>query len=76
MDLCPPSAAARGPAPVGAIGSALTAYLAIRFLMRLFETNRLTPFAIYCLIAGTAATHYFALACSPCKATGNDAGSP
>jgi undecaprenyl-diphosphatase len=35
-----------------------TAYLAVRFLMRFFETNRLTPFAVYCLIAGIAASVY------------------
>jgi undecaprenyl-diphosphatase len=50
----------RGPALVGAIASAFTAYLSIRFLMRYFETNRLTPFAFYCLIAGAAASIYFA----------------
>jgi len=42
----------RGQALVGALCSAFTAYLAVRFLMRFFETNRLTPFAIYCAIAG------------------------
>ena len=36
----------RGPALVGALCSAVTAYLAVRFLMRYFETNRLTPFAV------------------------------
>ena len=51
----------RGPALVGALCSALTAYLAIRFLMRFFETNRLTPFAVYCILAGLAASAYFAL---------------
>ena len=50
----------RGPALVGAICSAATAYLAVRFLMRFFETNRLTPFAIYCCAAGGAAAIYFA----------------
>ena len=30
----------------------LTAYLSVRFLMRYFETNTLTPFAIYCFVAG------------------------
>jgi undecaprenyl-diphosphatase len=50
----------RGPALVGAICSALTAYLAVRFLMRFFETNRLTPFALYCWAAGAAAAIYFA----------------
>jgi undecaprenyl-diphosphatase len=49
----------RGPALVGSLCSALTAYLAVRFLMRFFETNRLTPFAYYCLIAGAAASIYF-----------------
>jgi hypothetical protein len=28
--------------------------------MRYFETNRLTPFAIYCVIAGLAASIYLA----------------
>jgi undecaprenyl-diphosphatase len=49
----------RGPALVGAICSAFTAFLAVKFLMRYFETNRLTPFAIYCLIAGAATSIYF-----------------
>jgi undecaprenyl-diphosphatase len=51
----------RGPALVGALCSALTAYLAVRFLMRYFETRTLTPFAIYCLCAGTACAIYFAV---------------
>jgi undecaprenyl-diphosphatase len=51
----------RGPALVGALCSAVTAYLAVRFLMRFFHTNRLTPFAVYCVAAGVAATLYFAV---------------
>jgi undecaprenyl-diphosphatase len=51
----------RGPALVGALCSALTAYLSVRFLMRYFETRTLTPFAIYCACAGTAAAIYFAV---------------
>jgi undecaprenyl-diphosphatase len=50
----------RGPALVGALCSAATAYLAVRFLMRFFETNRLTPFAVYCFIVGITLTIYFA----------------
>jgi undecaprenyl-diphosphatase len=42
----------RGPALVGAAGAAITAYLSVRFLVRFFETNRLTPFAIYCTVVG------------------------
>ncbi len=51
----------RGPALVGALCSALTAYLSVRFLMRYFETRTLIPFAVYCLCAGVAATIYFAV---------------
>jgi undecaprenyl-diphosphatase len=51
----------RGPAFVAALCAALTAYLSVRFLMRFFETNRLTPFAAYCLAAGLACTLYFAV---------------
>jgi undecaprenyl-diphosphatase len=50
----------RGPALVASLCSAATAYVSIRFLMRYFETNRLTPFAIYCVIAGIASSIYLA----------------
>jgi undecaprenyl-diphosphatase len=49
----------RGQTLVGALCAAVTAYLAVRFLMRYFHTNRLTPFAIYCAIAGAASFVYF-----------------
>jgi undecaprenyl-diphosphatase len=49
----------RGPALAGALCSAVTAYFAVRFLMRFFETNTLTPFAIYCFLAGSACLVYF-----------------
>ena len=51
----------RGQALVGALGAALTAYLSVRFLLRFFETNRLTPFAIYCFVVGIALTIAFAV---------------
>jgi undecaprenyl-diphosphatase len=51
----------RGPALVGALCSAFSAYLAVRFLMKYFETRTLIPFAIYCLCAGTACAIYFAV---------------
>jgi len=51
----------RGPAAVGAACAAITAYAAVRFLMRYFETNTLLPFAIYCFVAGGFAALYFAL---------------
>jgi undecaprenyl-diphosphatase len=51
----------RGPALVGALCAAFTAYFSVRFLMRYFETKTLLPFAIYCGIAGTATAIYFAV---------------
>ncbi len=52
----------RGPALIGALCSAVTAYLAVRFLMRFFETQRLTPFAAYCVTAGIVASGYLIVA--------------
>jgi undecaprenyl-diphosphatase len=46
---------------VGSVCSAITAYFSVRFLLRYFERRTLTPFAIYCLVAGALATIYFAL---------------
>jgi undecaprenyl-diphosphatase len=37
---------------VGSLASFVSAYLAVRFLTRYFETRTLTPFAIYCTLAG------------------------
>ena len=42
----------RGQALVGSICAGLAAYVAVRFLMRFFETQNLMPFAIYCLVFG------------------------
>lgn len=36
----------------GSVVSFVAAYLAVRFLTRYFETRTLTPFAIYCTVAG------------------------
>ena len=51
----------RGPALVGALCAAVTTYLAVKFLLKFFETNRLTPFGIYCIGFGLACTLIFAL---------------
>ena len=50
----------RGPALAGALCAAVMTYLAVRFLLRYFETNRLTPFGIYCICAGVICTLVFA----------------
>jgi undecaprenyl-diphosphatase len=49
-----------GPFIVGAVLSGIGAYLAVRFLLRYFETRTLTPFAIYCFLFGAACTINFA----------------
>ncbi|MGD9734197.1 MAG: undecaprenyl-diphosphate phosphatase [Solirubrobacterales bacterium] len=51
----------RGQALVGAIAAGITTWFAVRFLLRFFETNRLTPFGIYCLAAGVVLAVAFAL---------------
>ncbi|MEB4209965.1 undecaprenyl-diphosphate phosphatase [Mycobacterium sp. 94-17] len=45
----------------GSVASFVCAYLAVRFLTRYFETRTLTPFAIYCALAGGASLLWFAL---------------
>ncbi len=45
---------------MGAICAAITTYVAVRFLLRFFETNRLTPFGIYCVAMGIGLSVAFA----------------
>ena len=51
----------RGQALVGALAPAVSTYFAVKFLLRFFQTNRLTPFGIYCIVAGLFFTVAFAL---------------
>jgi undecaprenyl-diphosphatase len=51
----------RGPALVAALCAAVATYLAVRFLLRYLETNRLTSFGYYCIGAGVVCTLIFAL---------------
>jgi undecaprenyl-diphosphatase len=51
----------RGPALVGALCAGVSTFFAVKFLLRFFETNRLTPFGIYCIVVGLALTIVFAL---------------
>jgi undecaprenyl-diphosphatase len=44
----------RGQILLGSILSGIGAYVSVRFLMRYFQTRTLTPFAIYCLLFGSA----------------------
>jgi undecaprenyl-diphosphatase len=45
----------------GSAASFVGAYLSVRFLTRYFETRTLTPFAIYCTVAGLASLAWLGL---------------
>ncbi len=47
------------PCVLGAISSAIFAYLSVRFLTKYFQTKTLTPFGIYCLVVGSLTTLLF-----------------
>jgi undecaprenyl-diphosphatase len=51
----------RGPALVAGLCAAVSTFLAVKFLLRWFQTNRLTPFGIYCIALGSVCTLVFAL---------------
>ena len=50
----------RGQALVAALCAAVAAYFSVRYLMRYFETKRLTPFAVFCFVEGIVLSIYFA----------------
>jgi undecaprenyl-diphosphatase len=50
-----------GPVLAGSVVAAVAAYISLRFLTRYFETRTLNPFAIYCIVAGSAALAWTAL---------------
>jgi undecaprenyl-diphosphatase len=49
-----------GQVVVGMVVCGIAAYISVRFLVRYFRTRTLTPFAIYCLIAGGVSVVRFA----------------
>jgi undecaprenyl-diphosphatase len=56
----PENSAVVGPAIAGSIVAFVASYVSVRFLVKYFETKTLTPFAIYCLVAGLLSAAYFA----------------
>jgi undecaprenyl-diphosphatase len=50
----------RGPALVAGACAAVTTFFAVRFLLRFFQTNRLTPFGVYCIGLGVCCLLVFA----------------
>ena len=51
----------RGPAFVAALCAAAATFFAVKFLLRFFQTNRLTPFGVYCIGLGVTCTLVFVL---------------
>jgi undecaprenyl-diphosphatase len=51
----------RGPALVAGLCAAAPTFFAVKFLLRYFETKRLTPFGVYCICLGAGCTLVFAL---------------
>ena len=51
----------RGQLLAGSVAAFVAGYIAVRFLTKYFETRTLTPFAIYCTVAGLGSLAYFAL---------------
>jgi len=50
---------ALGPTIVGAVFAGVAAYLSVRFLLKYFQTEKLTPFAIYCTVIGVVLSLLF-----------------
>ena len=57
----PMGAGIHGQVLVGSVASFVSAYLAVRYLTKYFQTRTLTPFAIYCALAGAASLAWLAL---------------
>ena len=58
----PLGAGIHGPVLAGSLASFVSAYFAVRFLTRYFHTRTLTPFALYCGLAGVASLLWLTLA--------------
>jgi undecaprenyl-diphosphatase len=57
----PLGAGIHGQVLAGSLASFVAAYLAVRFLTRYFHTRTLTPFAIYCVLAGAGSLLWLTL---------------
>lgn len=58
----PLGAGIHGQVLAGSLVSFVSAYLAVRYLTRYFHTRTLTPFAIYCVLAGVGSLAWLTLA--------------
>ncbi len=47
------------PTLMGVIAAGIAAYFALRFLVKYFKTEKLTPFGIYCVVVGAGLSLLF-----------------
>jgi undecaprenyl-diphosphatase len=59
--LGPAGAGIGGQVLVGSLLAGLGAYMSVRFLVRYLRTGTLTPFGIYCIVAGLGSLAYLTL---------------
>ncbi|MFF7631976.1 undecaprenyl-diphosphate phosphatase [Kitasatospora sp. NPDC008050] len=59
--LKPENAAIRGPLLVGSLCAFVAGYVSVKFLTKYFENRSLTPFAVYCMLAGIGSAVYLSM---------------
>ncbi|MFD8752548.1 undecaprenyl-diphosphate phosphatase [Kitasatospora sp. NPDC059577] len=57
----PENSAVLGPVAAGSVAAFVAGYVSVRFLTRYFETRSLTPFAIYCFLAGVGSAVFLSV---------------
>ncbi|WP_030059529.1 MULTISPECIES: undecaprenyl-diphosphate phosphatase [Streptomyces] len=57
----PENSAVLGPVLAGSVAAFAAGYVSVRFLTKYFETRSLTPFAVYCFLAGVGSAVYLSL---------------
>ncbi|MEV7773099.1 undecaprenyl-diphosphate phosphatase [Kitasatospora sp. NPDC086791] len=57
----PENSAVLGPVAAGSVAAFVAGYISVRFLTKYFETRSLTPFAVYCFLAGVGSAVYLSI---------------
>ncbi|MFE5580616.1 undecaprenyl-diphosphate phosphatase [Kitasatospora sp. NPDC056531] len=57
----PENSAVLGPVAAGSVAAFVAGYISVRFLTKYFETRSLTPFAVYCFLAGVGSALYLSI---------------
>ncbi|MFJ3216875.1 undecaprenyl-diphosphate phosphatase [Kitasatospora sp. NPDC086801] len=57
----PENSAVLGPVVAGSLAAFVAGYVSVRFLTKYFETRSLTPFAVYCFLAGVGSAVYLSV---------------